>query len=622
MFEGSVSEQLHQFLTPRTTTPPPNSNSLPLIPLNFALHSPNFNFHPFDSYNATSTTHHHHHQIHLHHPHHLLHHQSPNPHENGDEKDDDETTTTTGNNLQVAMDLEVGRENNNNNNRSILMEDHIHHGEWSNDELLALLRIRSNIDNCFLESTWEHVSRKLGEVGFRRTAEKCKEKFEEESRYFNHINYNKTCRFLTHELNYHHHQHDQDHLLLIHDGNGKPDDGGVTVVVVPEEGKEENEANFKDRDGELQEEEEEEEDLRKEETRAATNEEQDESSRLRSCKKKKRKMMRQKEFELLKGYCEEIVKKMMIQQEEIHSKLLQDMLKREEEKVAKEECWKKQQMEKLHKELEVMAHEQAIASDRQATIIEILNQITNSTTLFSSFQSQKELQNLLQSLNNYNNNNVPNSPSSSSLIQTQTSSPNKEQQQQQEGALPPHENSSSFTSQNDPIKNPKNPCLSTQILAPQDPNSFINHSKLPPNPKSRDHKDELDELGKRWPRDEVLALVNVRCNLYNNGDGSGEQGGSLKAPLWERISQGMLQLGYKRSAKRCKEKWENINKYFRKTKDANKKRSLDSRTCPYFHQLSTLYNQGRAANKHPENCPIVSPENHSDQSENHLATSS
>ncbi|KAL4035780.1 hypothetical protein IC575_004487 [Cucumis melo] len=622
MFEGgSVSEQLHQFLTPRTTPPPPpNSNSLPLIPLNFALHSPNFNFHPFDSYNATSTTHHHHHQIHLHHhPHHLLHHQSPNPH--GDDKNDDKTTTTgTGSNLQVGVDLEVGRENN--NNRSILMEDHhiIHYDQWSNDELLALLRIRSNIENCFPESTWEHVSRKLGEVGFRRTADKCKEKFEEESRYFNHINYNKSCRFLTHELNYNHHPNqDQDHLLLIHEENGKPDEGGPTLVVVPEEGEEENE----DKDGELHEEEEEGEDLRNNKIRAGTNneEERNDSSRSSSCKKskKKRKMMRQKEFELLKGYCEEIVKKMMIQQEEIHSKLLQDMLKKEEEKVAKEEYWKKEQMERLHKELEVMAHEQAIAGDRQATIIEILNQITNSTTLISSsHESKKDLQNLLQSLNNYNkNNNIPNStPSSSSLIQCQTSSPNKK---------PPHENSNSFTSQNDPIKNPKNnPCLSTQIL--EDPNSFINNHSNPKSKEKLDH--ESEDLGKRWPRDEVLALVNVRCKMYNNNTNNNHQdeglsgGASLKAPLWERISQGMLQLGYKRSAKRCKEKWENINKYFRKTKDVNKKRSLDSRTCPYFHQLSTLYNQGGGNSTSLENCPIVSSENHSDHSENHLATSS
>ena len=48
-------------------------------------------------------------------------------------------------------------------------------------------------------------------------------------------------------------------------------------------------------------------------------------------------------------------------------------------------------------------------------------------------------------------------------------------------------------------------------------------------------------------------------------------------------------MGYKRSAKRCKEKWENINKYFRKTNESSKKRSVNSRTCPYFHQLSCLY---------------------------------
>lgn len=48
-------------------------------------------------------------------------------------------------------------------------------------------------------------------------------------------------------------------------------------------------------------------------------------------------------------------------------------------------------------------------------------------------------------------------------------------------------------------------------------------------------------------------------------------------------------MGYKRSAKRCKEKWENINKYFKKVKESNKKRPEDAKTCPYFHQLDALY---------------------------------
>ncbi|KAJ6694173.1 hypothetical protein OIU85_004914 [Salix viminalis] len=83
--------------------------------------------------------------------------------------------------------------------------------------------------------------------------------------------------------------------------------------------------------------------------------------------------------------------------------------------------------------------------------------------------------------------------------------------------------------------------------------------------------------------------------------------------------RGMLESGYRRSAKRCKEKWENINKYFRKTKDVNKKRSMDSRTCPYFHQLSALYNQGTLVA--PDN-RSTSPENQSNLSETRHSSSS
>jgi len=62
-----------------------------------------------------------------------------------------------------------------------------------------------------------------------------------------------------------------------------------------------------------------------------------------------------------------------------------------------------------------------------------------------------------------------------------------------------------------------------------------------------------------------------------------------KGPLWEEISSGMRRLGYNRSSKRCKEKWENINKYYKKVKESNKKRPEDSKTCPYYHQLEALY---------------------------------
>ncbi|MBA0706672.1 hypothetical protein Golax_018768, partial [Gossypium laxum] len=94
----------------------------------------------------------------------------------------------------------------------------------------------------------------------------------------------------------------------------------------------------------------------------------------------------------------------------------------------------------------------------------------------------------------------------------------------------------------------------------------------------------------RWPKVEIEALIKIRTSLDSK-----YQDNSPKGPLWEEISNGMKKLGYNRNAKRCKEKWENINKYFKKVKESNKQRPVDSKTCPYFHQLDVLY---REKNKH------------------------
>ncbi|KAI4372148.1 hypothetical protein MLD38_010420 [Melastoma candidum] len=88
----------------------------------------------------------------------------------------------------------------------------------------------------------------------------------------------------------------------------------------------------------------------------------------------------------------------------------------------------------------------------------------------------------------------------------------------------------------------------------------------------------------RWPKAEVLALIRLRSSMELKYLEAGPKG-----PFWEEISAGMHQLGYKRNPKRCKEKWENINKYFKKVKESNKKRPEDAKTCPYFHELDALY---------------------------------
>ncbi|BFG37126.1 hypothetical protein CerSpe_234000 [Prunus speciosa] len=592
MFDGVPAEQLHQFIAAsRTSLPLP----LPLSSFPAALHAsssppPNINTFsaaaaaaPFDpNYNNNPSHHHlhHHHQLLLQphpqsqpHQHQLLnnsgvqlHRQSATP------KNQEETKES--NLVSINNNLEIERE------RSSSISQVPISDPWSNDELLALLRIRSTMDNWFPEFTWEHVSRKLAELGFKRSAEKCKEKFEEESRYFNNINFTKNYRFLS------------DLEELCHGGDDQnPDQAAAGAenknqqkVEKPSnnEGDEDNRCQILD------------EDSTRNETVVGSKEFDDQDKEKEVVERTKcnvvRKRKRQRRFEMLKGFCEDIVNRMMAQQEEMHSKLLEDMVKRSEEKLAREEAWKKQEMDRMNKELEIMAHEQAISGDRQATIIKFLKKFVSSSSSSTSSEPSPDHDHHTNSSSLINQARNPNhltcrqekEPASSTIIQkcgTSSHTPN----------------------------NPSTPTSLTETLAPQSPSSStlaptptIPKVPIPPENPSSDNlntqnptsNDDKQDLGKRWPRDEVLALINLRCSLFNNGSADQDKDGVVKAPLWERISQGMLEKGYKRSAKRCKEKWENINKYFRKTKDVNKKRSLDSRTCPYFHQLSTLYNQG------------------------------
>lgn len=129
-----------------------------------------------------------------------------------------------------------------------------------------------------------------------------------------------------------------------------------------------------------------------------------------------------------------------------------------------------------------------------------------------------------------------------------------------------------ITGQSIDLPNKNNTQLHSQRYLPKEPVKINNFSSSNTN--------------SRWPKAEVQALIQVRSRLESRFQEPG-----LKGPLWEEISSSMTSMGYQRSAKRCKEKWENINKYFRKTKDSAKKRSHQSKTCPYFHQLDQLYSR-------------------------------
>ncbi|CAI9095921.1 OLC1v1031959C1 [Oldenlandia corymbosa var. corymbosa] len=116
---------------------------------------------------------------------------------------------------------------------------------------------------------------------------------------------------------------------------------------------------------------------------------------------------------------------------------------------------------------------------------------------------------------------------------------------------------------------------------------------------SRGSRGGGDDLGSlrlmknRWPPVEVDALIQLRMSLEKKFQGPG-----YKGPLWEEISKMMGSMGYHRTAKRCKEKWENINKYFKKYKENHSSSSSNpkfrkkmNKTCRYFDQLDQLYSK-------------------------------
>lgn len=106
---------------------------------------------------------------------------------------------------------------------------------------------------------------------------------------------------------------------------------------------------------------------------------------------------------------------------------------------------------------------------------------------------------------------------------------------------------------------------------------------------------KCDPSNKRWPKSEVQALITVRSALEDK---------FLKGPknsVWEEVAIQLSNMGYSRTAKKCKEKWENINKYYKRTMESGKKRAENSKSCPYFQELDILYKSGLIASGNPSN---------------------
>ncbi|KAJ0255991.1 Trihelix transcription factor GT-2 [Hirschfeldia incana] len=436
---------------------------------------------------------------------------------------------------------------------------------WPRPETLALLRIRSEMDKSFRDSTlkaplWEEISRKMMDLGYKRSAKKCKEKFENVYKYHKRTkegrsgkSEGKTYRFFeeleafesqpakspaatttattslipwissntpstektSSPLKHHHQQVSVKPIATNPTFQAKqpspttpfPFYSNNHATTPGHTGFKPTSNDLVNNVSSLN--------LFSSSTSSSTASDEEEDQEKRSRRKRK----------YWKGLFSKLTKELMEKQEKMQKRFLETLENREKERISREEAWRVQEVARINIEHETLVHERSNAAAKDAAIISFLNKI-------SGGQQQQQPQEQPQQ-----NHKVP----------------QRKQYQSEQHSI-------TFES-----KEPRPVLLETTM-------KMGNHS--------------LSPSSSRWPKTEVEALIRIRKNLEANYQESGTKG-----PLWEEISAGMRRLGYNRSAKRCKEKWENINKYFKKVKESNKKRPLDSKTCPYFHQLEALYNE-------------------------------
>ncbi|XP_044470393.1 trihelix transcription factor DF1-like [Mangifera indica] len=356
---------------------------------------------------------------------------------------------------------------------------------WPREETLALLKIRSEMDTVFKDSglkapLWEEVSRKLSELGYSRSAKKCKEKFENIYKYHRRTKEGrsgKTYRFF-----------DQLQALDTHSTlpSSSPEKINSSLAMeIDPISTVKNDAPRAIQNPSLN------------SMDTSTSTTSTSSKESAGTQKKKRK---------LTDFFERLMQEVVEKQADLQKKFLEAIEKCEQDRIAREEAWKMQELAGIKRERELLVQERSIAAAKDAAVLAFLQK---------------------------------------------------------------------FSVQSTPVQLPENPVPAEKVVDGQE---FSNGGE------------SFLHLGSsRWPKDEVEALIKLRTNLNGHYQENGPKG-----PLWEEISAAMKKLGYNRSAKRCKEKWENMNKYFKKVKESNKKRPEDAKTCPYFHQLDAIYKERTA----------------------------
>lgn len=403
---------------------------------------------------------------------------------------------------------------------------------WPRQETLAMLKIRSDMDDAFRDASskaplWEQVSRKLAELGYNRSAKKCKEKFENIYKYHKRTKDVRSSRPNGKAYRFFEQLQALDgHTQLPSPSPVKIQETTMVVRTAEPRNVVQNAIPHSIvRNGNLV-----------ENYTPTTSSSSKESEGMRKKKKK------------LTEYFEDLMKEVIEKQENLQKKFIDVLEKCEQDRIAREEEWKIQELDRIKRERELLVQERSIAAAKDAAVLAFLKKFSEQA---SSVQLPEEaimvtipVEKFVERQENDNGGNV------------------MDKQEKQNGG---------------------------NVLDRQEDDNGGNNLERQENDNGENSiqmsSGRWPQMSSaRWPKDEVEALIKLRTNLDFRYQENGP-----KAPLWEEISLAMKKLGYDRNAKRCKEKWENINKYFKRVKESNKKRSDDSKTCPYFQQLDALY---------------------------------
>ncbi|KAI4965749.1 hypothetical protein ZWY2020_050977 [Hordeum vulgare] len=290
------------------------------------------------------------------------------------------------------------------------------------------------------------------------------------------------------------------------------------------------------------------------------------------------------------AFFEGLMKQVIQRQEEMQQRFLETMEKREAERTAREEAWRRQEVARLNREQEQLAQERAAAASRDASIIAFLQRIGGQTVHVPPVV-------------------IP----MPTPMQAQTPPPAKKPRQQ---LPPPPPSQATHHPQPKPIPaaplQQQPPALQQQPppQPPQHKETTHDEAGTPrsaPAPTSaglslalvpvatEQHVGEAAGLGlgggesgggassSRWPKTEVHALIQLRMDMdtaNRRTDPRARCGGDLR---WDAAA------GLQPQLQTMQGEVENINKYFKKVKESNKRRPEDSKTCPYFHQLEAIY---------------------------------